>query len=143
MSVVVAHQASASGRRVLHEAAKEASLRRTALTVIHIAEGVDIDIIEAQRKSLRAEISAALGEVDLTEVTWTLQVETGADVAETLLDLVANADVDVELLVVGARRRSPVGKMIMGSVTQTLILRADAPVLVITTPARSRSRGPG
>lgn len=141
MSVVVAHQASASGRRVLHEAAKEASLRRTALTVIHIAEGVDIDIIEAQRKSLRAEISAALGEVDLTEVTWTLQVETGADVAETLLDLVANAD--VELLVVGARRRSPVGKMIMGSVTQTLILRADAPVLVITTPARSRSRGPG
>ena len=43
MSVAVAHQASASGRLILQEAAKEASLRQTAMSVLHIAEGVDID----------------------------------------------------------------------------------------------------
>ena len=105
------------------------------MSVIHIAEGVDIDIIEEQKTSLRDEIAEVLGEVDLADIDWTLQVATGVDVAETVLDLVA--DTDVELLVIGARRRSPVGKMIMGSVTQTIILRADVPVLVMKAPARS------
>jgi nucleotide-binding universal stress UspA family protein len=134
MSVVVAYQASNIGRLTLQEAAKEASLRRTALTIIHVPEGVDIDIVEAQTNTLRDDIARALIEANLSDVEWTLKVEVGADVAETVLDLVD--DVDVELLVIGARRRSPVGKMIMGSVTQTIILRADAPVLVVQSPMR-------
>ena len=104
MSVAVAHQASTTGRLILQEAAKEASLRQTSMTVIHIPEGVDIDLIEEQQVSLRDEIADVLGEVDLTDVDWTLQVATGVDVAETVLDLVA--DTDVELLVIGARHRA-------------------------------------
>jgi nucleotide-binding universal stress UspA family protein len=133
MSVVVAYQASNIGRLTLQEAAKEASLRRTALTIIHIPEGVDIDIVEAQTNTLRDDIARALAEANLSDVEWTLKVEIGADVAETVLDLVDDVD---ELLVIGARRRSPVGKMIMGSVTQTIILRANVPVLVVQPPAR-------
>ena len=38
-------------------------------------------------------------------------------------------------MVIGARRRSPVGKALMGSVTQTLILRAGVPVLVLKSDA--------
>jgi len=133
MSVAVAHQASASGRLTLQEAAKEASLRQTAMSVLHIAEAVDIDFIEDQKTRLRDEITQVLGEASLHDVEWTLEVATGVDVAETVLDLVA--DTDVELLVIGARRRSAVGKLILGSVTQTIILRADVPVLVVKAPA--------
>ena len=39
-----------------------------------------------------------------------------------------------DLLVVGARRRSPVGKALLGSVTQTIILEASVPVLVVKAP---------
>jgi nucleotide-binding universal stress UspA family protein len=133
MSVIVAYQSSNIGRLTLQEAAKEASLRHTGLTIIHVPEGVDIDIIQAQTKRIRGEIAAALADVDLPDVSWTLQTETGADVAETVLDHVDSAE--VELLVIGARRRSPVGKMLMGSVTQTIILRSDVPVLVVQPPA--------
>jgi len=135
MSVAVAHQISAAARLILQEAAKEASLRQTSMSVIHIAEGVDIDMVEEQKLNLRAEIADMLGEAKLTDVEWTLHVATGVDVAETVLDLVA--DTDVELLVIGARRRSAVGKLIMGSVTQTIILRAEVPVLVVKAPART------
>jgi nucleotide-binding universal stress UspA family protein len=45
---------------------------------------------------------------------------------------------DAELLVVGARRRSRVGKLLMGSVTQSIILDADIPVLVVKAPASER-----
>ncbi|MCW2811511.1 MAG: hypothetical protein JWP61_1969, partial [Friedmanniella sp.] len=40
-----------------------------------------------------------------------------------------------ELLVIGARRRSPVGKFLLGSVTQTLILQSEVPVLVVKAEA--------
>jgi nucleotide-binding universal stress UspA family protein len=133
MSVVVAHQASTIGHLTLQEAAKEANLRQVPMAVIHVAEGVDLDVIEAHKAGLSDEIAQVLREVDLDDVEWTLQVTTGEDVAEAVLDLVV--DLDTELLVIGARRRSPVGKLFLGSVTQSIILHADVPVLVVKAPA--------
>jgi len=133
MSVVVAHQASTTGHLTLQEGAKEANLRQVPMTVIHVAEGVDLDVIEAHKAGLSDEITKVLHEVDLHDVEWTLQVTTGEDVAEAVLD--ALSGVDAELLVIGARRRSPVGKLFLGSVTQSIILHADVPVLVVKAPA--------
>ena len=135
MSVAVAHQPSATGRLTIQEGAKEASLRKTSLSVIKVAEGVDVDMLEDQKTRQRREIAQILAEADLAHVAWDLHVATGVEVAETVLDHVADAD--VELLVIGARRRSPVGKLIMGSVTQTILLRAEVPVLVVKPPARA------
>jgi nucleotide-binding universal stress UspA family protein len=131
MSVVVAHQASTIGHLTLQEGAKEANLRQTKLAVIHVAEGVDLDVIEAHQAGLSDEIETVLSEIGLQDLEWTLQVTTGEDVAEAVLDLV---DDDTELLVIGARRRSPVGKLFLGSVTQSIILHADVPVLVVKAP---------
>lgn len=133
MSVVVAHQASTIGHLTLQEGAKEANLRQAKMAVIHVAEGVDLDVIEAHKAGLSDEIAKVLSEVDLADLEWSLQVTTGEDVAEAVLDLIA--DLDAELLVIGARRRSPVGKLFMGSVTQSIILHADVPVLVVKAPA--------
>ena len=70
------------------------------------------------------------------DLEWTLQVTTGEDVGEAVLDVVST--LDTELLVIGARRRSPVGKLFLGSVTQNIILHADVPVLVVKAPADSK-----
>ena len=43
------------------------------------------------------------------------------------------ADTDVDLLVIGVRRRSPVGKAFLGDVAQRLLLEADVPVLAVKT----------
>lgn len=131
MSVVVAHQASAIGHLSLQEGAREASRRQTSLAVIHVAEGVDLDVIEAHKAGVNDEIEKVLRDTGLSDLSWTLQVTTGEDVAEAVLDLV---DESTELLVIGARRRSPVGKLFLGSVTQSIILHADVPVLVVKAP---------
>ena len=39
--------------------------------------------------------------------------------------------VGADLLVIGARRRSPVGKAFLGSVTQEVLLDSAVPVLVV------------
>ena len=75
---------------------------------------------------------AALAEISVSELDWELALAPGDGVentAATILELAEKAD--AELLVIGARRRSPVGKALLGSVTQTLILDADIPVLVV------------
>jgi nucleotide-binding universal stress UspA family protein len=133
MSVVVAHQASAIGQVALREAAKEANLRQAPLAVIHVAEGVDLDVVEAHKAGVGDQISKVLAEAGLDDLEWTLQVTTGEDVGEAVLDVVNT--LDAELLVIGARRRTPVGKLFLGSVTQNIILHADVPVLVVKTPA--------
>lgn len=133
MTIAVAHQKSSHWQLTLREAAKEARLRQSPLTVVHVAEGVDVELNQEQRATLSAELTQALQEVDLQEIPWTLRVTTGEDVAGAVLDVVADSDAD--LLVIGARRRNPVGKLLMGSVTQTIILRADIPVMVVKAPA--------
>ena len=133
MSVVVAHQASTIGQGALREAAREASLRGAPLAVVHVAEGVDLEAVEAHKSRVEGQISEVLSEIGLSDVPWTLQITTGEDVGEAVLDVVAT--LEAELLVIGARRRTPVGKLFLGSATQNIILHADVPVLVVKAPA--------
>ena len=131
MTVAVAHQASSSSRTIaLHQAAREAQLRGTDLAVLHVVETLDLDVADAYQHSLKDEIESAFTEIGATGVPWQLQLATAQDdVAATILDMTRT--VEAELLIIGARRRSPVGKLILGSVTQTLILEAEVPVLVV------------
>jgi nucleotide-binding universal stress UspA family protein len=40
-------------------------------------------------------------------------------------------DEGIDLIVIGVRRRSPVGKLVLGSNAQDILLRADCPVLAV------------
>jgi len=133
MPVAVAHLPSTTGHVALREAAQQAVQRRTSLTVIHVVDAVDLDVNAAHRAGLSDEIGNALAEAGIADLEWDLQLAAAADrpndTADTILSLADQAGAD--LLVIGGRRRSPVGKAILGSVTQNLILAADCPVLVV------------
>jgi nucleotide-binding universal stress UspA family protein len=131
MTVAVAHQVSPTSRKALAQAVQEAKYRATDLAVLHVVDSLDADNREAYRLGVSDEIEKVAG--DEPSVAWELHLAlAGGDVAGTLLGLVAQLDAD--LLVIGARRRSPVGKALLGSVAQTAILEADMPVLVVKAP---------
>ena len=133
MSVAVAHQVSSTSRIALAEAAREASMRQTELAVLHVVESLDLDIAAANRSGISDEVERVLRDAGI-EVSWELHLATGEEnVADAILSLVD--DVKAEILVIGARRRSPVGKFLLGSVTQTIILQADVPVFVVKDKA--------
>lgn len=54
--------------------------------------------------------------------------EAVGDPAEAVLT--AAADVDADAILLGSRKRTPVGKAVFGSVSQNVILGADRPVIV-------------
>lgn len=125
MTVVVAHLSTPEGREALDTAATEAARRQVALVVVAAdAAGAAPEVAAARADDLRRV------EQGLEGTGATLQVETGgADLAD---DLVAAAErTSAELIVIGLRRRSPVGKLILGSNAQRILLDAPCPVLAV------------
>jgi nucleotide-binding universal stress UspA family protein len=134
MTVAVAHQvSSASNELALQVAAREAAWRGSDLAVLHIVEALDLDVSEAYQQGLADEVEKALAVAEAPQLSWRLHLGVSEDeVAQKVLDL--TRQVEASVLVIGARRRSPVGKFLLGSVTQTLILEAEVPVLVVKPP---------
>lgn len=130
MTVAVAHKVSPTAHLVLREAGREASLRGTGLAVIEIVESIDLDIADAHRRGLVDEVDKVLGQAGISGVPVEVHLATGEDdISDAVLGLADEAE--AELLVIGARRRTPVGKFLLGSFTQAIILDAEIPVLVI------------
>ena len=63
-----------------------------------------------------------------TEGVTVNRVATGGEVARTILDSASDADVD--WLVMGGRKRSGVQKVLLGSITQDVILSGERPVTI-------------
>jgi nucleotide-binding universal stress UspA family protein len=77
-----------------------------------------------------AALSAELEQVGVeTELR---QVEDGHDVAEALEEI--GTEVDADLIVIGLRRRSAVGKLILGSAASRILLTVKQPVLTVKAP---------
>lgn len=96
-------------------------------TIVHVfsdnPEGASVDQIAGVRRA-RELLREAGVEVTLAE--------TSGDAAGELLELAHDREADAICL--AGRRRSPAGKAVFGSVTQTVILEADRPVIVAPRP---------
>lgn len=126
MTVAVAHSQSARGNAALRSAAQEAMRRGEALAVLRIVPGVDEP--EAEDPALIDQVAAEL--TAFPELTWKVHsAPEGTDTAAALLGLVQ--DINASLLVIGSKRRSPVGKLLLGSTIQRVLLEASLPVLVV------------
>jgi nucleotide-binding universal stress UspA family protein len=131
-SVVVGWIGTPEGRAAVDAAVEETRRRNGRLFVVHSARGgrdEEEDNILEVRDAL-AELQARLtGEgLDVT----VRDLVRGNDPAEDLID-VADKE-NAALIVIGLRRRSPVGKLLMGSNAQEILLRAGCPVLAVKAP---------
>jgi nucleotide-binding universal stress UspA family protein len=126
---VVGYVAKAEGEAALDKAIEEATLRGKKLVVVNSHRGgAEFDEhastkAEADMDAVRARLEASGVEFDLR------QLVRGFEPAEDLISI-AEAN-DAELLVIGLRRRSPVGKLILGSNAQRILLDAHCPVLAV------------
>ncbi|MCB7137264.1 universal stress protein [Cellulosimicrobium marinum] len=124
MTVVVTHLSTPEGREALDTAAREAVRRATTLVVVTSEGGASPEARTARAEDLR-RVEAALEGTGAR-----LEVEPcGDDLADALV--AAAERTSAELIVIGLRRRSPVGKLILGSNAQRILLDAPCPVLAV------------
>lgn len=128
-TIVVGYVPKPEGKAALRRAAEEARLRDSRLVVVNSHRGgrefdsEDALDTEAQLEEVRKELRDAGVEHEVR------QLVRGMDPAEDLVN-VAN-EVNAEFIVIGLRRRSPVGKLILGSNAQRVLLDAPCPVLAV------------
>lgn len=130
MLVAVAHSFTDQGRAAVLAAAELARERDQCLAVLHVVEAVGNEPGDTVRQSVEHDVAGILDAAGGTPVPRQVHVVTaGLDPAGAMVDLVA--EVSPEMLVIGTRRRSPVGKLLLGSMVQRVLFDAPVPVLVV------------
>ncbi len=127
MSIVVGYLATVEGRAALTAATGEAVRREEPLVVVVSERGDETD-------EQKAELATALDEVrsslESRGVPHDVRVIAGGrDVAEALI--ATAEETGATLIVIGLRRRSPVGKLILGANAQRILLDSPCPVLAV------------
>jgi nucleotide-binding universal stress UspA family protein len=136
MTVGVLHNNSPEGRAALAAAVREARIRETDLVVLHALSGSAEPSAETgETAAVSTSVETALADIDNAEaVAWTVAVgRPDPDAVNTLLTLVEEQK--SEILVVGSRHRSAVGKFLMGQTIQRLLLEIPVPVLLVKSGA--------
>jgi nucleotide-binding universal stress UspA family protein len=124
--IVVGYSADPFGRAALEHGITEAKLRGTTLRVINSTTGeAYVDAHFAQPREVH-DIEERLANCG---VEFELSQPVGVDTADELLKAMERDD--AQLLVIGIRHRSPVGKLLLGSVSQQLLLECPKPVLAV------------
>jgi nucleotide-binding universal stress UspA family protein len=127
VTVLVAYVPTPEGDAAYAAAVEEAGRRGERLVLLNTPrEGAPVSTAVADEDTVRDLVGrAAAAGVDV-EVR---QDAHAGDLSDEVVR-VAGA-VDASVIVIGMRRRSPVGKLLMGSTAQRILLDADRPVLAV------------
>jgi nucleotide-binding universal stress UspA family protein len=125
MTIVVGYVPTPEGEAALARAGEEARLRAEKLVVVSSTRGESgVGPVYPQTSTLMRMVAALKGDGVEVEVE---HRERSTDAADDILS-VADA-VKASLVVVGLKKRSAVGKLVLGSTAQTVMLRARCSVL--------------
>ena len=124
--IVVGYSADRHGKAALEHGIAEAKRRNTNLLVINATKG---DALADPHFARETEVHDVEEHLNECGVDFELKQPVGVEPAEELLKAMDGPD--AELLVIGIRYRSPVGKLLLGSVAQQLLLECPKPVLAV------------
>ncbi|HIT74822.1 MAG TPA: universal stress protein [Candidatus Avipropionibacterium avicola] len=118
--IVVGYSAKPEGTAALDKAIDAARLLGHQLVVVHTLETTD-------------EVSQLAQTLAQTGIEH--QVRAARDPHDPAEDVLATAErTDASFIVLGLRQRSPVGKLLLGSNAQRVLLDAACPVLAVKAP---------
>ena len=114
--IVVGYSSAPEGRAALSRALDEARIRNSKLVVVHASPDEEL-------AALKAELAA-------TGIPHSIRAgDAGIEPAEQLINVAESEGAD--FIIIGLRRRSPVGKRLLGSNAQRILLDASCPVLAV------------
>jgi nucleotide-binding universal stress UspA family protein len=126
--IVVGYVPKPEGEAALRLAAEEAQLRGASLVVVSSHRGRDLNDEESVRSE--AHLDAVREQLAMAGIEHEVRhLVRGLDPAEDLVSVAE--EVSADIIIIGLRRRSPVGKLILGSNAQRVLLDAPCPVLAV------------
>ncbi len=113
--IVVGYSSRPEGRAALKRALSEAKLREAAVVVLDTSPDVSAP--------------GLVDQLTASGVSYEIRATDADDSAEELIRTAETTEAD--FIVIGLRRRSPAGKLLLGSNAQRVLLDAACPVLAV------------
>ena len=129
-TIVVGWTPDEYGEAALARAVEEAKLREGSIVVVNATRG---DALVDERYADNDQLARLSQELADAGVAVDVRRSMGADVGDQVLEVAD--EVSADLIVIGLRRRSPVGKLLMGSVAQRILLGAECAVTAVKPKA--------
>lgn len=126
MTVLLAHVPNRSAEAAFAAALRQASLREVPLVVIN---ATDMESHEDSRRARREAVRTMILRGRDLGVEVEVEQPVGPDVATMILNRAAG--LPAEVIVLGIRRRSTVGKLLLGSTAQRVLMEAPCEVLLV------------
>lgn len=132
-SIVVGYVPKAEGKAALSRAVEEAKLRSLKLVVVNSNRG-GRELSDSENAEIEQQLDQVRDELKGSGVEHEVRhFVRGLEPAEDLISIAG--EVEAELIVIGLRRRTPVGKLILGSNAQRVLLDSPCPVLAVKADA--------
>jgi nucleotide-binding universal stress UspA family protein len=127
VTIVVGYTPTPAGRAALTTAIAEARKSDRPLVVVNTSRG---DALDDPAFAQPADLDWVRATLEEAGVTFTIRQEVrGREAADELIDVLD--EVGAELCVIGIRRRSAVGKMVLGSNAHRILMDSPCPVLTV------------
>ena len=126
MTVLVGYIPDEYGEAALTAGIEEAKRRGTGLLVLNASRGASLVDKRYLGETQLGDLESRLAD---SGVPHEVRQQVGVDAAEDLVQ--AAAEVDDPVIVIGMRHRTPVGKLIMGSTAQRVLLEAPCWVIAV------------
>ncbi len=132
MTIIVGYLPTPEGQAALSHAAQEAILRHQPLTIVDISHHDTRHGTPLDAAAPPAEVDEIRERLDTAQLALRVHPPAGLEPSDELIR--AAQETDAELIVVGLRHRTAVGKLLLGSYAQRVLLEADCPVLAVKAP---------
>lgn len=130
MTIIVGYVPKPEGRAAFQRAKEEAKLRDEDLIVLNFSRGTAYVDYSMAEPAEMASIEAELSEQGIRyEIKHSFSVD---DIADEIIGAADRAG--ATMIVIGLRHRTAVGKLIMGSTAQRVLLDAPCDVLAVKAP---------
>jgi nucleotide-binding universal stress UspA family protein len=127
MTILVGYVPSPEGAAALRAGIDEARRRKEKLLVVNATRS---DALVNPRFAQETDLTHVREDLATLGVDFDVRQVLGArDAAAEIIDLAETTE--ASLVVIGLRKRSAVGKLIMGSAAQQILLGVDCPVLAV------------
>jgi len=127
VTILVAYVSRPEGQAALDKGIEIARRRNEHLLVVNASPGGNTEDPSALDVEAFERVEQLLKDSGLNaQVKQFVRGKSAVEEIQTLVDTLP-----VSVLVIGLRKRSPVGKLIMGSVAQELLLSVSCPVLAV------------
>lgn len=128
-AVVVGYVPKPEGEAAVDQGIAEARLRNAPLVVVNSHRG-GRDYDDDTSTRTEQDLTALEAKLEASGLSYDIrQLVRGFEPAEDLISIAESSGAD--LIVIGLRRRTPVGKLILGSNAQRILLDAPCPVLAV------------